>query len=97
MDACNFDTLSRDELLKLYKQKGLKSDEKATRQVLQVALTAFQEVQRWQATSEEDEVDDNNEDGASSEGEDPDQGPEFPGDPNSTAAMTWIPLILRKD
>ncbi|KAJ1098675.1 hypothetical protein NDU88_003782 [Pleurodeles waltl] len=59
MDLCNYDTLSRAELLKLCKQTGLEVDKRAIKLDLQVALRAFEEVLRWQPTSGEDDVDDN--------------------------------------
>ncbi|KAJ1139434.1 hypothetical protein NDU88_005806 [Pleurodeles waltl] len=67
INSCNFYTLSRAELLKLCKQKGLKADKSATKLDLQVDLKAFEEMQKLQATSEKDEVDHNEEVGAQTE------------------------------
>ncbi|KAJ1123696.1 hypothetical protein NDU88_002164 [Pleurodeles waltl] len=53
MELFNLDTLSRAELLKLCKQKGLKEDKRATKLDLQVAVKAFEEVIKWQFTSGE--------------------------------------------
>ncbi|KAJ1211114.1 hypothetical protein NDU88_006475 [Pleurodeles waltl] len=76
-------------LLKLCKQKGLKADKGATKPDLPVGLRAFEEMQRSQPTSREDDVDDIEEEGVQTEDEerdDPGQGPKLPGEPNSTPA-----------
>ncbi|KAJ1137699.1 hypothetical protein NDU88_004097 [Pleurodeles waltl] len=90
MDACNFDSLGRPELLKLFKQNSLKADKKSTKLDLQVAMRAFEEVQKLQNTSEENEVDGNEEqDGRlpeEEEREDPVQVPEFQREANPTPA-----------
>ncbi|KAJ1137414.1 hypothetical protein NDU88_003820 [Pleurodeles waltl] len=93
----NFDTLGIPELLNLCKQRGLQADKKAIKWDLMVAPTAFEEVQKCQATSEEGltlttkgqhsvmhkEVDDNEEGEAYTE-EDPNQSTEEPrGSPSS--------------
>ncbi|KAJ1216787.1 hypothetical protein NDU88_004386 [Pleurodeles waltl] len=61
MNTCNFDTLSRAEMLKLCKQKGMKADKGATKLDPQVALKTFEEEQKRRATTEQDEMDDNEE------------------------------------
>ncbi|KAJ1105115.1 hypothetical protein NDU88_002523 [Pleurodeles waltl] len=80
MDVCNFDALSKVELLKLCKQKELKVGKGATKLNLQVALKAFEKEERGRPTSEGYEVDENEEDDAHKESEDgdvPAQDPEL--------------------
>ncbi|KAJ1122179.1 hypothetical protein NDU88_000683 [Pleurodeles waltl] len=99
MEQYNFDTLTRAKLLKLYKQKELKADNGSTMLDLQVAFRAFEEVPMWQATSQEDDVDDNEEEGTQTEDkkeEDPAQSLSYlasPSRPQQLTRMSWIARI----
>ncbi|KAJ1109142.1 hypothetical protein NDU88_006507 [Pleurodeles waltl] len=84
MGLINFVTISRAQLLKLCKEKGLKADRKITKLDLQVAIRFFEEVQRLQSIPEGDDEEEEAHLEVDKEIEDPYLGPELQGEHFST-------------